>query len=61
MELGRERKRSKCTGQSVKYWFHIMSADIEHLAKQYYKCHKSNEYEKLDYGLSIRVKEATRV
>jgi hypothetical protein len=33
LELGRESRTNKCTGQILKYWYRIMCLEIEELIK----------------------------
>jgi hypothetical protein len=42
VKVGRESKRCKCIGQTVQYWYQIMSLAIEDLAEQCYEWQKSN-------------------
>jgi hypothetical protein len=37
MELVRKSRRSKCSGQTVKYWSHVMFLQAEKLIKQCYE------------------------
>jgi hypothetical protein len=42
MELGRNSRRGKCTGQILKYWYRITCLDTEEPIKQCHKWQKSN-------------------
>jgi hypothetical protein len=42
MELGKERRRGRCLGQILKYWYHVMCLEKEGLIKQCYEWQNYN-------------------